>query len=189
MLVADVIMWFLIIVGIALAFPAIWLLARGLYPRQVENIADYLEKSLVKPFFIGLPIGVIGFFAVAALGGKKNPFMEIAAFLVLGGFLFFANVGVAGLATMIGRRLPSPVDTDRPWKGTVRGGTVLVLSFVFPFLGWFCVLPFSLLIGAGALTNRLIMGRKTRGAFIITDHVSEPKKAKADADEVIGAAG
>ena len=189
MLVADVIMWFLIIVGILLAFPAIWLLARGLYPKQVENIADYLEKSLVKPFFIGLPIGLVGFFAVAALGGKKNPFLDIATFLVLGGFLFYANVGMAGLATMIGRRLPSPVDAERPWKCTIRGGTALVLSFLFPFLGWFCVLPFSLLIGAGALTNRLIMGRKSRGAVAVSEHLAEPRKTKADADEVIGAAG
>jgi hypothetical protein len=188
MLVADVIMWFLIIVGICLAFPALWLLSRGLYPRQVENIADYLEKSLVKPFFIGLPIALAAFFTVAALGGKKSPFMDIAMFLILGAFLFYANVGVAGFATMIGRRLPSPVDAERPWKCTVRGGTALVLSFVFPFLGWFCILPFSLIIGAGALTNRLIASRKKHGAFVVQQHGSA-KSAKSDADEVVGAAG
>ncbi len=182
-------MWFLIIVGICLAFPALWLLSRGLYPRQIENIANYLEKSLVKPFFIGVPIAAATFFTVAALGGKKSPFMDIAMFLILGAFLFYANIGVAGFATMIGRRLPSPVDAERPWKSTVRGGTALVLSFVFPFLGWFCILPFSLIIGAGALTNRLITGRKKTGALVLQPHESSAKVAKSDADEVVGAAG
>lgn len=190
MLVADVIMWFLVIVGVCVAFPALWLLSRGLYPRQVENIADYLDKSLVKPFFMGLPIAAAGFFIVAVLGGKKSPFMDIAAFLTLGAILFYANIGVAGLATMIGRRLPSPSDAERAWKGTLRGGTVLVLSFVFPFLGWFCILPFSLIIGAGALTSRLIAGRRSGGGFIVKPNKIEAESAKtnvahAGADETV----
>lgn len=189
MLVADVIMWFFVIVGICLAFPALWLLSRGLYPRQVENITDYLEKSLLKPFFVGLPIALVVFLLVAAMSSNKSPFMDIASILTLGAFLFYANVGVAGLATMIGRRLPSPVDAERPWKCTIRGGTALVLSFVFPLLGWFCILPFSLIIGAGALTVKLMAGRKARGAKVPNQSSGEPKRARADADEIVGAAG
>lgn len=163
MLVADVIMWFLVIVGVLLAFPALWLLCLGLFPYHVEAVADYIDQHRVKPFFVGLPIAVIAFITVASLGGKKHPIFDISTFLVIGAFLLYANIGTAGLATLLGRKLPSPVDAERPWRGTLRGGTVLVLSFVFPFLGWFCIMPISLISGAGAMTLRLFGQRKSKG--------------------------
>lgn len=186
MLVADVIMWFLVIVGILLAFPSLWLLCRSLYPKQIEHIADGLEKSRLISFFIGVPIAAVAVFAVAVFGGKKNPFCDMAAISTIALFLFYSNIGVAGLATMIGRKLPSPADLERPWKGTIRGGAVLVLSFLLPILGWFFILPISLIVGSGALTACLLGQRKTRGAFILQEAVTAKKKN--DADEVVGAA-
>ncbi len=187
MLVADVIMWFLLIVGVLFAFPGVWLLSRSLYPRQIEAIADSLEKGRVKAFFMGVPITAASFFCVAAFSNQKNPFCDMAVILTMVSFLFYANVGAAGLATMIGRRLPSPADQERPWKGTLRGGIILELAFLFPVLGWFFLLPASLVIGAGALTSRLIGSRRTRGAWIVDG--KSAVKEKTDADEVVGAAG
>lgn len=187
MLVADVIMWFLVIVGVLVAFPALWLLCRSLYPKQIERIADDLEKGTVKLFFIGVPIAAACFFGVALFSNRKNPFCDMAAIATLAFFLFYSNVGAAGLATMIGRKLPSPSDQERPWKGTIRGGAVLVLSYLLPLLGWFFILPISLITGAGALTMCLLGQRKTRGAFIMDVQVTEKKKT--DSDEVVGAAG
>jgi hypothetical protein len=187
MLVADVIMWFLVIVGVLVAFPAVWLLCRSLYPKQIESMADDLERGRLKRFFIGVPIAAACFFAVALFGGKKNPFCDMASIATIAFFLFYSNIGVAGLATMIGRKLPSPSDVERPWKGTIRGGAVLVLSYLLPLLGWFFILPISLITGAGALTVCLLGQRRTRGAFIMDVPVTEKKKT--DSDEVVGAAG
>ncbi len=193
MLVADVIMWFLLIVGVLLAFPALWLLSRSLYPKQNENIANYLEKGRVKPFWMGVPITAACFLGVAFFGNQKNPFCDMASILTLVFFLFYSNIGTAGLATMVGRKLPSPADLERPWKCTLRGGIVLELAFLFPVLGWFFLLPASLVIGAGALTSRLIAGRKTGGAFILDERIVEKPIAsdteRKDADEAVGAPG
>ncbi len=193
MLVADVIMWFLLIVGVLLAFPALWLLSRSLYPKQNENIANYLEKGRVKPFWMGVPIAAACFLGVAFFGNQKNPFCDMASILTLVFFLFYSNIGAAGLATMVGRKLPSPADLERPWKCTLRGGIVLELAFLFPVLGWFFLLPASLIIGAGALTSRLIAGRKAGGDFILDERVVEKPIAadteRKDADEAVGAAG
>ena len=71
-------------------------------------------------------------------------------------FVLFASTGVAGLATTIGHRLPSPADADRPWKATIRGGIVLELAYLVPFLGWFVLLPGSLILGAGCAVRALI---------------------------------
>lgn len=196
MLVADVIMWFLVIVGVLVAFPALWLLCRSLYPKQIENMADDLEKSRVKLFFIGVPVAAACFFGVALFGGKKNPFCDMAAIATIGFFLFYSNIGAAGLATMIGRKLPSPSDLERPWKGTVRGGVVLVLSYLLPLLGWFFILPISLIIGSGALTSRLIAGMKKskqpveKGAIAGSTVTNTPGATTAtSSDEIVGAAG
>jgi hypothetical protein len=64
--------------------------------------------------------------------------------------MLFANSGVSGLASMLGARLASPVDLERPWKGTLRGGLVLAFSCLLPLLGWFIVMPCSVLLGLGA---------------------------------------
>lgn len=162
MLLADVMTWFLVVVGVLLAFPGLWLLCRGLYGQEVEEIASYLENGRVRPFFIGLPIAIVSFLGVTACGGKNLPFGDISAIVILASFLFYSNIGVAGLATMLGRKLPSPADLERPWKGTVRGGIVLELAFLLPLLGWFFILPISLIIGAGALTSRLIARRERK---------------------------
>lgn len=134
-----------------------------------------MDRHRVKPFFVGLPIAVVAFIAVASLGGKMHPVFDVASLLVLGGFLLYSNIGTAGLATLLGRKLPSPVDRERPWKGTLRGGTVLVLSFVFPVLGWFCIMPISLIAGAGAITLRLLGQRKSRRDTRGADHLSDAK--------------
>ena len=79
---------------------------------------------------------------------------------------------MAGLATVVGERLPSPADAQCPWKATIRGGIVLELSYLLPFLGWFVLLPVSIIIGAGATTRALIRSRKQKPAGIKTGDLS-----------------
>jgi len=50
----------------------------------------------------------------------------------------------------VGTRLASP--GDPAWKPHLRGGIVLALSFLVPFLGWLLLFPIALILGAGAAT-------------------------------------
>ncbi|MCC6143719.1 MAG: hypothetical protein IT368_07920, partial [Candidatus Hydrogenedentes bacterium] len=72
-----------------------------------------------------------------------------AAFLFL--FALAGLAGSTGLVRLIGLRLPSTHDTTAPWRRVLRGGTVLSLTFLLPGLGWFLVLPATLVSGIGAL--------------------------------------
>jgi hypothetical protein len=72
-------------------------------------------------------------------------------------FVTYASAGVAGLATVVGERLPSPADAQCPWKATIRGGVILELSYLLPILGWFVLLPASIIIGAGSITRSLLI--------------------------------
>jgi hypothetical protein len=49
--------------------------------------------------------------------------------------------------------LPAPDDERQPWRRVLRGGAVLGLTFVLPLIGWFLVLPVSLLMGVGCYAS------------------------------------
>jgi len=41
-------------------------------------------------------------------------------------------------------------DARLPWRRVLRGGTVLSFAFVLPVIGWFGLLPWTLVSGVGA---------------------------------------
>jgi hypothetical protein len=161
MLMADTMAIFFVILGFMLAFPALWLLSLGLWPRAVNEAADSCSRGLVKPFLAGLPLTLLMIIIAASLKKIPGALGNIAAIGATCLYMIFAHAGVAGLATCIGRRLSSPVDGDRPWRATLRGGIVLELPFLLPLLGWFVILPAAIIIGCGATTVSLL-----RRAFV-----------------------
>lgn len=158
MLIADLLAWVFGISALLTGLSSLWLLCMGLWPRAVERAVEDCSKGLLVPFLVGIPITVVS--TVAFIGATKlpNPFSGILTVAVGSVFLLFAGVGIAGLSTVIGNRLPSPGDVERPWKSTIRGSVILGFVWVLPFLGWFVLMPSSLFIGAGASLRSLISG-------------------------------
>ncbi|MDB4298332.1 hypothetical protein N9910_01190, partial [bacterium] len=68
--------------------------------------------------------------------------------------------GSAGLCQRMGQGLRKVDDEGQEWLGVKRGGTVLGLMMIFPVLGWFLVIPVTLLSGMGALFLSWRDGRK-----------------------------
>jgi hypothetical protein len=85
-----------------------------------------------------------------------GPVGKIAGVGVVCVYMLQAHTGVSGLVTAIGRRLPSPLDEQSPWRATLRGGVALELTYLLPILGWFVVLPASIVIGTGAINVALL---------------------------------
>ena len=160
MMLADTIGIFLVVVGVLIAFPALWLLCRGLWTVTVSECAERNSHGMIKSFLTGLPIVIASIILMGISGKLPGPVGQLSPLFLIGVLVLYASVGVAGIATMLGARLSSPGDVDRPWKSTLRGGIVLVLSFLFPILGWFLLLPGSLVIGCGTLTRVLLTSRK-----------------------------
>lgn len=152
MLMADTLAIFLVVLGFLIAFPGLWLTCIGVWPTLVEGSLQRCEKGLIKSFFIGLPITVAMVFTVAVVG-KAEGVGQASAIGIVCLYILYSNIGVAGLVTLIGRRLPSPADAQRPWNATIRGGVALELSYLLPLLGWFIILPITWLIGCGVITR------------------------------------
>ena len=156
MLMADTMSIFFVILGMMLALPGLWLLCRGLWPEAVANAADRCRKRLWSSFLMGLPITIVMVAVTAILFNVLGPAGKIAGLGVICLYMLQAHTGVSGLATAIGRRLATPHDEQDSWRSTLRGGVVLELAYLLPFLGWFVILPASIIIGSGAANLGLL---------------------------------
>ncbi len=148
---ADVFSILFIILGFLIVFIAYWLLAAGLFPKFTERCSERLSRMPVRTTLLGAvtlaPLVVLGLSisSKAPNGLGKMLGLGLALFSALGALL-----GSAGLAARVGQGLPSATDADAPWRRVLRGGVVLGLSFVMPFLGTFVILPLTLFGGFGA---------------------------------------
>ncbi|HXG66371.1 MAG TPA: hypothetical protein VNO70_14830, partial [Blastocatellia bacterium] len=124
-------------------------------PNAAAAACNRTSRNLLIPFLAGLPVTAVMLITAGAIKNIAGGAGVIAAGAVVCLYLIYASTGVAGLATTIGRRLKSPDDAERPWKATLRGSITLELTWLLPILGWFLILPASVIIGAGAMTMSL----------------------------------
>jgi hypothetical protein len=150
MFTADRMTNFLMVLGCLLAFPGLWLLSRALWPHKVMRAADICRKGLIKPFIYGFPLTVFVFLVVAIFANSITMVGKVAALILASLFVMLAHSGVAGLVTCVGERLTSHADVGQAWRATLRGGIVLDLAYLLPVVGWFFILPVSMMIGCGA---------------------------------------
>jgi hypothetical protein len=154
MIFADILFWFLIVVGTYLALNAYWLAATALFRPVVERAhRTYGERPVTATL-----VGLVALLPVAALflifAKAAHPGVKLLTGALLMVPLVLALIGSAGLADRIGAGLAAPVDATQPWCRVLRGGAVLGLLFVVPLLGWFAVFPLTLASGLGAVLLR-----------------------------------
>jgi hypothetical protein len=155
MLMADTMSIFFVVLGVLLAFSGLWLMCRGLWPQAVEAAAQRCTKRIWPYFLAGIPLTLV-MMVLSRVLFALGPAGKIAAVAVVCAYMLQAHTGVSGLVTAIGRRLPSPLDECSPWRTTLRGGIALELTYLLPILGWFVVLPASIIIGTGAINIGLL---------------------------------
>jgi hypothetical protein len=161
MIMADVLTWFLIIVGSLMVFIAHWLGAFALFPNLVEGCSERYGKRPIAATLLGLGV-LVPMLVTAAVVSKVLAHPAIGAIVValLTVPTLLAMIGSAGLALRIGGGLSSARDENEPWRRALRGGIVLSLVFVLPILGWFVVLPWVLASGFGAALMTMFAGRR-----------------------------
>jgi hypothetical protein len=149
---ADVFSIFFIVLGFLIVYVAYWLMAVGLFPLFAERCAGQIGRAPVKTTLLGaitlVPLVVLGLgiSSKAPNGPIKLVGLSIALVALLG-----ALFGSAGLALRVGQGLKSARDEQEPWRRVLRGGIVLGLTFVLPFVGTFVLMPGAFICGFGAL--------------------------------------
>jgi hypothetical protein len=132
MLLADIFSIALSIVGFLLSLQGLWMISRALWPNRVQNASLRVHRNGFASFFVGLLIILIVIvlaIVTARRGGAPGQFF---AFALGSSFVVYANVGVAGLTTHIGRRLPSPASRWN-WRIWCRSSDGLACSLFRSF--------------------------------------------------------
>lgn len=150
MIMADIFRILFLILGTLIVLVSYWLLSEALFPRMVERARDQYTGHPIKTVIVGLavaaPLVIVGIGLLKA----ANPALKFFGAVDLLMLVLIGLLGSAGLTRHIGARLASPSDTLQPWRRVLRGGIVLSLTFVLPLIGWFLVLPVTLVSGFGA---------------------------------------
>jgi hypothetical protein len=133
-----------VVFGFFLVLLAYWTAAAGLFVKTTDACREQYAQRPVRCTLIGiLTFGVMLVLVIVAANGPGAGFVLLAGTVPL----LVSFVGTAGLALHIGGRLCNA--TDR-WQLAMRGGAILGLCFITPFLGWLIIAPLGLASGFGA---------------------------------------
>jgi len=171
----------LIILGFLLSLGALQLVTTATAPGLVGQASRNLERASglrQLAYFAGGAFLLLLWIIALNAFGNGGPAGKIVSlpFVALGALSIAPALAAASL--YIGGRLPDPRDATSPWRRLVRGATALGLSWAVPFVGWFLILPVTLAVGLGAVTNALFQGadrREAGQAFLMrTPEATEP---------------
>jgi hypothetical protein len=161
MIFADVFKYLLLVVGTLIVFVSYWLLAISLFPAMVERSRVAYGHRPIRLTIIGalaaLPLLTIG---AGLMNGAPNAVLKIVGAALASLPILLGLLGSAGLSERIAHGLMHADDARTPWRRSLRGGLVLSFTFLLPIIGWFIVLPATLLSGLGVM---LTAGRTPRG--------------------------
>lgn len=149
MIMADILKIFLIVVGLLTVYVSYWLVAQALFPGVVER-ARHQYAHPVKITLIGLAAALLPFIIGAVISKMPNPALKITGVTLMVIPALLGLVGSAGLTQKIGAGLSSPLDEQQPWRRVLRGGILLSLTFLLPFVGWIVLPLWALVSGLGA---------------------------------------
>jgi hypothetical protein len=139
----------LIVVGLLTVYVSYWLVAQALFPQVVERARHHYSKP-VKITFIGLLAAALPLVLGAVISNVPNPALKLVGVTLMVIPAMLGLVGSAGLALRIGAGLASPADEQQPWRRVLRGGILLALTFLLPFVGWIALPIWTLVSGFGA---------------------------------------
>lgn len=177
MIMADILKWLLVILGYLLIYISYWLVSQALFPGMVAAAREHYKRP-ARTTLIGLLVAVPLLFIGIAVMNLPNPILKVIGGTIAGIPVMFGLVGSAGLCQRIGEGLPSPQDATQPWRGVLRGGIVLTLTYLLPFIGWFVVPIWVLISGCGALVIALKQ-KGDQGAEIQPTMLTAPAKGLA----------
>ena len=135
-----------------------------LFPTPVEKTRLNLENSLWRSLLLGV-VNFIFFGLLAALfislaertGEILGGILVLLTGIIVVGFAIFAIIGLSAFANLLGERIGGG---KTAFASNLRGGALLVLSALVPYVGWFIFLPLVLWAGFGAAISALLRREK-----------------------------
>jgi hypothetical protein len=154
---ADVYAIFGTLLSLGIAFPgmltAMWLL----FPETVERARVRVHITPWRCFWFG-----VGTTLAVSLPISILLALPVGAAKIIGAVLLFltlttASLGTAGITAEMSERLESHLNGRTSSAGRyLRAGVALELAAAFPIIGWFIVIPVTLMTSMGAAVFSLL---------------------------------
>ena len=138
-----------------------------LLPTAIEKTRQNLEHALGRALLLGAINFIFGLALVGLFGWLAELTEEISSLLsgvfilLLGlivlGVAIFALLGLAAFAKLLGERIGGK---KSPFTSNLRGGLLLLLAGLTPYVGWFLFTPLVLWTGLGAAISAQIRTRE-----------------------------
>ena len=133
-------------------------------PATITPQSTVIAASFGRSFLLGL-VNFLFFGAIAALlvklgqgaGRPVAAVLTLLALLLVLALTVFLVLGLAALTSLLGERIG---EGTSPFRRHLRGGLLLVLAGLTPYIGWFAFTPLALLTGLGAALQATFSKRK-----------------------------
>jgi len=171
--------------ALVLGTAALTVAARALLPARVGRAARALERGPWKALLLGVPCSgallllTVAFTKVAEVGRAVPALPVLAGLLamaVFGLLLWLVFVGLAGTASMMGRRLVG--EGASPWRSVGAGALALSGALLVPIVGWLWLLYIASR-GVGAAILTLFAGAPPASPAVASEAAAE----EADDDD------
>lgn len=134
---------------------AFFVLIDTLFTNLVREGKEIAEDSLSRSFWLGLINGIF-FLALAVLfifPSEKigTPLIALPGLFFGGVFIIGAIIGLSSMIQLIGDRL---FHEQSPSKKKIYAAGITILGCLSPFLGWYVLFPYLILVGFGSYVIR-----------------------------------
>lgn len=147
---AAIQMYLFIHLGVILVVTAYYTVSAALAPQLAERSRTRFAQHPWSTLFIGLAVSIPWVVVAMVTLNASNGLAKFVGGILLALWILAALVGGAGVAQHIGANASS---NSNDWTQTVRGGLLMTLTWVLPVVGWFGMLPLTLITGVGCLTK------------------------------------
>lgn len=140
---------------------AAFIFIRGLFPLRVNMILSSLENHWKRSFWLGLVNTIFFTILIIGLGSlaENAPILYMPTFAIYGCFLIGLLFGLTAFIQILGSRLFPNIS---PVKRDIQSGSVLLLTGLLPFVGWFLLFPYVICLAVGGVILALFQNRNPR---------------------------
>ncbi len=149
---ADIYAIFGTLLALGISFPGMLTAIQLIFPEVVVRASDRWLYSPWRAFWMGAVLTVIIAVPTTILLAMPVGFAKFIGVMLILITLAAASLGAAGLAARMATRLHTEGLESSASKTAafVKAAIALELAAVFPFIGWFLVIPLTLISSLGA---------------------------------------
>lgn len=152
-----------ILLGIGITAWAMTMSVALLFAAKTSAAREAVARSPWASFGIGVLLASTFGVVSVGLSASPFPFLKLLGLLGLFALLTTASLGMAGVTSLVGRRIASMDPNISTYGAFCKAGALLTVGAFFPIFGWFMVAPIYLLVGLGTGARCLLKSAASEG--------------------------